>query len=183
MNPVFPSFSRFISISLLSIFSVQAGESYPVATTMRTLFAVPYRLYARSADTEQQLALNCFTAVLYALRREFPGCSILDIRQAQAYWWPRSRPLRLGESRIGPRGALLLSRAHFLLLEADSNGNGVIDGGDPVIHAYFRPLEINSIDDWLVESGRPPVRYLPLDENFPCRTAEQRRGLDRVRRK
>ena len=179
MNPVLRNFSRFISISLLGVAVARAGELYPVAATLQALRDVPYRLYARPVQTERAQALNCFTAVYYALQRIYPQCAGLDIRQARAYWWSRARPLRTGESLAGPGGALLLSRDHFLLLAADRDGNGVIDASDPVIHAYYRPLEINRLDEWQAEAGRPPVRYLPLDDGFPCPTAVERRGMAR----
>lgn len=179
MNPALRNFSRFISISLLGVAAARADELYPAAATLQVLRDLPYRLYASPAQTERAQELNCFTAVYYALQRMYPQCAGLDIRQARAYWWSRARPLRAGESPAGPGGALLLSRDHFLLLAEDSDGNGVIDGGDPVIHAYYRPLEINRLGEWQAEAAYPTVRYLPLDDGFPCPTAQERRALSR----
>ena len=146
---------------------------------MEALIGVPYQLYARQPETEQFRALNCFTAMIHALRRSGYRCPDLSFKQGWAYWWPQARVLRLGETPVSGKGALLLTRTHFLLMYADQNGDGLIDGDDRVIHAYYRPVEVSTLAEWMQANRPGEIRYLPLDESLACPTDDQ---LGRTRR-
>jgi len=135
---------------------------------MEDLYGVPYKLYARQAETERFQALNCATAVLHALRRTGAKCAARDFPKLRRYWEPRSKLLELGRTPITGQGMLLFTHEHFLLLYADENGNGVIDPDDLVIHAYYRPVEVSTIRSWLEHSPRQPIRYVPIDADFTC---------------
>ena len=149
--------------------SASAAESAtPSGQAMEALIGVPYALFARQRDTEAYRSLNCFTAAMYALRRAGYRCPAKNFKQGWAFWWPRAQPLRLGESTLGQRGALMLTRSHVLLLHADRNGDGRIDGGDTIIHAYFRPVAVETLADWLRAASPGEIRVLPLDEALDC---------------
>lgn len=170
MKAAFRSFSRFILISALGISSLSAAEPTPGGLAMESLIGVPYRLFARQGETDTGQALNCFTSVMDALSRRGLSCPRMNFRQGFAFWWPRGRELRFGETPIDGRDMLLLTRSHFLLLHTDRNENGMVDEDDLVIHAYFRPVEITTIRAWLQESPREKIRYLSVDDAFVCPT-------------
>lgn len=145
-----------------------AAEPFPAGQAMEALTGVPYKLFARQRETQKQSATNCITSVIYALRQAGYQCPDRNFQQATRYWRPRAVPLELGKSPIGTHGALLMTREHFLLLYADTNGNGVIDADDEVIHAYYRPVEISRIEDWRKISPRYTILYIPINNDFPC---------------
>lgn len=179
MKAVFRSFSRFISISALGVSGLLAAEATPGGVAMESLFGMPYKLFARQAETDKGQALNCFTAVTTALGHAGVQCPKMNLRQGFAFWWPRAKRLRLGETPISGKDMLLFTRSHFLLLHTDQNENGVVDKDDLVIHAYFRPVEISSIEAWLSESPQEEIRFLSIDETFACPTQQELRGLGR----
>ncbi|MDP5239255.1 hypothetical protein Q9Q94_06925 [Uliginosibacterium sp. 31-16] len=148
---------------------------------MKTLRNVPYRLYARQPDTAAGTGLNCFTAVIEALRKAGRSCPDMNIHQGLAFWWPRAQRLQLGQTPIAGQDVLLLTRSHFMLLRADRNANQRIDADDLIAHAYYRRVEINTINDWLHEAGPQNLRYLPVDDSFLCPSASALRQLKRSR--
>lgn len=170
MKAAFRSFFRFISISALGISGLLAAEPTPGGLAMESLMGMPYRLFARQAETDTRQALNCFTSVMDALGRVGASCPKMNFKQGFAFWWPRGTRLRLGETPIIGKDMLLLTRSHFLLLHTDRNENGVVDKDDLVIHAYFRPVEITTIEAWLGQSPPEEIRFLPVDEAFACPT-------------
>lgn len=147
---------------------------------MAPLLGVPYRLYALQAQTEARTAANCLTAVVFALRQSGLQCAALTPQQAWAFWRPLSKPLHLGKTRIPPRGLLLFTRDHFLLLHEDVDGNGVVGLDDRVIHAPYRPVEITQLRAWLHD--RTPagdVRAVPMGASFRCATPAELARLPR----
>jgi hypothetical protein len=182
MKVAFRSFSRFISISALGVSSLLAAEPTPGGLAMESLIGMPYRLFARQGETDTRQALNCFTSVMDALSRLGVPCPKMNFKQGFAFWWPRGKELRLGETPIDGRDMLLLTRSHFLLLHTDRNENGVVDEDDLVIHAYFRPVEITTIKAWLQESRREEIRYLSVDDAFVCPTRAELGRLHLSRR-
>ena len=171
MKAAFRKFIRCIPLASLAVSPTVFGEtSMPSGQAMESLIGVPYKLYARQQETEASRALNCFTSVVYALRRSGYVCPDMSFRQGLAYWWPQAKALRFGETPLSGKGALLLSRTHFLLLHSDSNDNGRVDRADRVIHAYFRPVEISTLAAWMEERQGGEIRYLALDDSFACPT-------------
>lgn len=170
MKAVLPSFIRSIWIRLLTglLLCPYAASVTPSGQAMEDLLGVDYTLYARQPQTQAHQALNCITAVIYALRQQGWVCPNLNFQQGRAYWWHQAQPLQLGQTPFPSAGAMLLSRAHFLLLHTDSNANGRIDADDLVIHANYRPVQINRIGDWIAESKPLEIRYIPLDAQFHC---------------
>lgn len=180
MKAAFRRFIRCIPLASLPVSLAVWGETaMPSGQAMEPLIGVPYKLYARQRETETLSALNCFTSVVYALRRSGYVCPDMSFRQGLAYWWPLAKALRPGQTPLLGKGALLLSRTHFLLVHSDSNDNGLVDREDRVIHAYFRPVEISTLGTWMEERQGGEIRYLALDDSFACPTSGEVAGFRR----
>lgn len=185
MKVVYPNSIQFIVFSCLCLacnMPVLADAPLPTAVAMEPLIGMPYSLFASQRQTDSGQALNCFTSVIHALRRSGYACLNMNVNQGLAFWWPRAQPLRLGETRIAGDGMMLMTRSHFLLLHTDANANGLIDKEDLVIHAYYRPVQIDTIQSWMQEGVKEEIRYIPVDGAFPCPTASALAGLKRGRR-
>lgn len=180
MKAAFRRFIRCIPLASLPVSLAVFGETpMPSGQAMEPLIGVPYKLYARQKETEVLGALNCFTSVVFALRRSGYACPDMSFRQGLAYWWPQAKALRPGKTPLSGKGALLLSRTHFLLVHTDSNDNGLVDREDRVIHAYFRPVEISTLAAWMEEWQGGEIRYLALDDSFVCPTIGEVAGFRR----
>lgn len=169
-------------IVLMLLFTTQVNAA-PTATgqSMQQLGGVPYQLYATQAQTSRHQALNCATAVIDALRHRHISCPDMTFHQAYTWWRPKAVPLQPGKTPFPPDGALLLTREHFLLLYEDTNRDGLIDGDDLIIHAYYRPVIVETLTSWRQNSLPYPVYYIPINQSFSCPDADAVKQLPRIR--
>jgi len=184
MRTAFPRFTRSItaaSLLLMAVFAAQAAPPTAAGAAMSPLQGLPYRLYARQADTDARQAVNCLTAVVFALQGLGHACPSMTPYQALTYWRPRAQPLRLGQTLVDGAGLLLFTREHFLLFHADIDDNGTVDAQDEVIHAYYRPVAIERLGDWLRQSRTQQVWSIPIDGRFACPSQEELARLPRRR--
>ena len=165
----------------MTVLATQAAPPTAAGAAMSPLQGLPYRLYARQSDTDARQAVNCLTAVVFALRRLGHACPSMTPYQALTYWRPRAQPLRLGQTPIEGEGVLIFTHEHFLLFYADRDDNGMVDAHDDVIHAYYRPVTIDRLGEWLRQSPTRQVWSIPIDGHFACPSQEEWRRLPRRR--
>lgn len=173
---------RGFILLLLGLLSTLAAAA-PTASgqAMQQLSDIPYQLYASQSKTERREALNCASAVIAALRDSGLSCSGLTFHQARSWWLPKAALLQPGKTPFPPGGALLITREHLALLYEDTDGNGLIDGDDLIIHAYYQPVTVESLARWRRNSPPYPLYYLPLDATFSCPDAAEAARLPRTR--
>ncbi len=176
MKAAFRRFIRFttlVSMAVQGVSAAHAGTVFPSGLAMEPLIGIPYKLFTYQSETDSLKAANCLTSTLFALRRVGYSCPTMNFNQAMSYWRPRAQTLRLGETQVTENGALLFTKEHFLLLYSDQNENGVIDAEDQVIHAYFKPVQITTIKEWLKNIRPQEIRYIPLNKKFSCPTGPE----------
>ena len=167
---------------LAALLSIPAAAA-PTASgqAMQTLASIPYQLYATQAQTERRQALNCASAVIDALRRSGYPCPPLTFHQARTWWLPRASLLQPGKTPFPPGGALLITREHLALLYEDTDKNNLINNHDLIIHAYYRPVTVESLARWRQDSPPHPLYYVPLDALFSCPDHAEAARLPRTR--
>lgn len=173
MKAAFRKFIRFttvVSMMALGVDSLSASTAFPSGLAMEPLIGIPYKLFSYQRETDSSKAVNCITSVLFALRRLGYSCPSMNFNQAMAYWSPHAQSLRLGETPVTGKGVLLFTKEHFLLFYSDQNKNRIIDSDDRVIHAYFSPVQITTIKDWMKNSRPQEIQYIPINDEFSCPT-------------
>jgi hypothetical protein len=129
-----------------------------------------YDAFAKSRDTESGKSVSCISAVIFGLRKSGFQCEYYDFKAYFNALIKQASVLEMGKTRVSKKGLVLFNRTHFVALYRDANENGVVDIADEIIHAYFSPLEVSTIGDWLDRDINRPVYYLNLDDGIICPT-------------
>ncbi len=132
-----------------------------------------YDAFAKSYETESGEKVSCISAVIFGLRRTGFQCEYNDFKVYFNTLVKQASVLKIGKTRVGKKGLVLFNRTHFVAFYRDANENGVVDIEDEIIHAYFSPLEVSTIGDWLDRDIDRPVYYLNLDDGIICPTTSK----------
>jgi len=85
--------------------------------------------------------------------------------------------LVLGKTRFSKVGLIIFNRTHFTSLYEDVNSNGVVDEHDTIIHAFFHPVKITTLAEWLENDPIRPISYLDLAHGIKCSELIQKNAL------
>lgn len=147
--------------------NVNATETLTGSLTEQILGA-GYNPFASSDQTEAGSAASCISTIVYGLRKAGYQCPYRNFRVYQRKFRDQAEILELGVTKVNDRGLVLFDRSHFTQFYEDVNGNGVVDEDDTVIHAYFHPVSITKIRDWLNKDRIRPLFYIDLTKGFAC---------------
>ena len=129
---------------------------------------VDYSAFATESDTQKKQGASCISSVVYGLKQLDFECSYQNFRIYKNFFKSSSQPLILGGTPFDKRGLILYSPAHFAALYEDTNNNQVVDENDTIIHAYFHPVKITTIREWLEQDVMTPVKFVKLDSSLNC---------------
>jgi len=146
------------------------AESNPtmIGENIASIMPSTYDAFAKSRETESGEKVSCISAVIFGLRKTGYQCEYNDFKAYFSTLVKQAAVFEAGKTRMSKKGLILFNRTHFVALYRDKNENGVVDIEDEIIHAYFSPLNVTTIGDWLERDISRPVYYINLDDGIVC---------------
>ena len=156
-----------LSITLAGSIS-HAGTKTSIGEATRSILSAAYDPFASKAETESGENASCISSVVYGLRAIGFKCSYKDFKVYQHEFGQHALLLELGKTRFNKVGLILFNSTHFVSLYEDINDNWVVDKNDTIIHAFFHPVRITTLAEWLENDPIRPIRYLDLSQGIQC---------------
>ena len=146
------------------------AESNPtlIGENIASIMPSTYDAFAKSRETESGEKVSCISAVIFGLRKTGFQCEYNDFKAYFSTLVTQASVFETGKTRVSKKGLILFNRTHFVALYRDTNENGVVDVEDEIIHAYFSPLVVTTIGEWLDRDISRPVYYINLDDGIVC---------------
>lgn len=162
------SFLFIIAVSLSN--SSYCSEKTKIGEAIEPLLNVEYFPFASKNETINLERASCISTIVYGLQALGLDCIYKDFKVYREALYKDSPTLELGKTKFHSTGKILISRTHFSALYEDTNKNGLIDLNDTIIHAFFEPVKITSIDEWLKKDITGPIKHVSVNENIECPT-------------
>jgi hypothetical protein len=158
-----------IAISVLLSGSALAGDAQTsLGAEIAVIRSVSYGPFAKGVETETGEKASCISVVIYGLRKMGFDCPYKDFKKYFGNLVKQASILEIGKTKISSKGLILFNRTHFVAFYRDKNENGVVDLDDEIIHAYFSPVDVTTLTDWLQRDSNRPIYYIDLDQGVTC---------------
>ena len=148
--------------AILSLSAAQAGTKTSIGIATENIIDAAYNPFSSKEDTESGVKASCVSAVIYGLRAIGFPCRYRDFKVYSSELEKQANLLKIGKTDFDAVGVILFSKAHFASLYEDVNDNGLIDEDDKIIHAYFHPVKITTLAEWLNNDPYRPIYFVSL---------------------
>jgi hypothetical protein len=162
------------SVIISSGFAYSQNSPTMIGENIASIMPSTYDAFAKSYETESGAKVSCISAVIYGLRKTGFQCEYNDFKAYFSTLVKQASVFEAGKTKVSKRGLVLFNRTHFVALYRDTNENGVVDIEDEIIHAYFSPLVVTTIGDWLDKDINRPVYYINLDDGIVCPSTDRK---------
>ena len=162
------SIQFIIALNIILFLPPLRAEETLLGGATKAILGAEYDAFATSSTTEEGKKASCVSSVIYGLRASGHKCEYRDFKAYQRALRGQAKTLIFGKTPSSKEGLVIFNGTHFTNYFEDSNQNGVVDMDDKIIHAYFHPVAITTIRDWLQKDPIRPLLYIDVSRGIIC---------------